>query len=274
MKNKVEISIIMGTFNPEKARLYRAMDSILRQTFKNWELLLYDDGSNETAAQIIRATATWDDRIVYIRADQNLGLAHALNECLCRASGRFIARMDDDDVAGCHRLEKQYVFLNTHPQFQWVGSNAELIDVGGVWGYQKMPEIPTKEDFLFNSPYIHPSVMFRREVLEKNGGYSVAQHDRYCEDYELFMRLHQNGHQGYNLQEPLLKYWEDYTSYSKRTYRRRMREMNVRYRGFKGLGILNKATLHYVLKPLLVGAVPAPVHHYIKRQIKRKNMGG
>lgn len=264
----------MGTFNPEKARLFRAVNSIRRQTFTNWELLLYDDGSDKEQARYIFTAAAEDKRIIAIRADENRGLAYALNECIRRASGHYIARMDDDDIAECDRLEKQSAFLDTHPQFQWVGSNAELRDEGGVWGYQKMPEIPINEDFLFNSPYIHPSVMFRREVLEDNGGYSLAQHDRFCEDYELFMRLHQNGGQGYNLQQSLLQYWEDYGAYRKRTYRRRIREMKLRYRGFKGLGILNKTTFHYVLKPLLVGAVPAPVHHYIKRRMKRKTVDG
>lgn len=273
MKNKAEISIIMGVFNPRKMRLLNAVDSIICQTYQNWELLLYDDGSDQISAECIRAAAARDHRIVYIRSGENRGLAYALNACLCRASGRYIARMDDDDVAARDRLEKQHAFLNTHPRFQWVGSNAELMDAGGVWGYQKMPEIPTRKDFLYNSPYIHPSVMFRRGVLMENGGYSLARQDQQGEDYELFMRLHRNGGRGYNLQEPLLRYWEDYASHRKRTYRRRIREMGLRYRGFKELGILNKTTFHYVLKPLLVGAVPAPVHHYIRRQLKGKRRG-
>ncbi len=274
MEKKAEISVIMGVFNPERTRLFRAVDSIRRQTFREWELLLYDDGSDSACARVIREVAAQDERIKYLRAGRNRGLAHALNACLRLASGRYIARMDDDDVARQDRLEKQYAFLNAHPQFQWVGSNAELSDARGVWGYQKMPEIPTARDFLFNSPYIHPSVMFRREVLTENGGYSAARRDRLNEDYELFMRLHRKGNRGCNLQEPLLQYWEDYASLRKRTYRRRILEMKLRYRGFKDLGILNRGTFPYVLKPLLVGAVPAPVHHYIRRQRKGVKTGG
>ena len=273
MKSKVEISIIMGVFNPDKTRFFQAVNSIIHQTFQSWELILYDDGSDKIGAQYIRAAAARDHRIAYIRASQNLGLAHALNACIERASGRYIARMDDDDIAARDRLEKQYHFLNTHPQFQWVGSNAELFDERGVWGYQKMPEMPEKEDFLFNSPYIHPSVMFRRQVLIKNGGYSVDRQYRFSEDYELFMRLHRKGNRGYNLQEPLLQYFEDYTSHKKRTYKRRIHEMRLRYRGFKDLEILHKGTFHYVLKPLLIGAVPAPVHHYIRRRMKGRAIG-
>ena len=86
-----------------------------------------------------------------------------------------------------------------------------------------------------------------------------------CEDYELFFRLHQRGMRGYNLQEPLLRYWEDYGSQRRRTYRRRLRELRLRYRGFRQLGILGPGTFCYVLKPLAVGAVPAPVHHTVRR---------
>ncbi|MGI5894069.1 MAG: glycosyltransferase [Candidatus Merdivicinus sp.] len=270
MKNrqKPEISIIMGVYNPEKRRLFQAVHSIMRQSFDNWEMLLYDDGSDEAFARIIRKAAALDSRIQYIRDNQNHGLSHALNECLFHAEGQYIARMDDDDIAAKDRLQKQSDFLDAHPQFQWVGSNAELMDENGIWGYQKMPETPSKRDFLFNSPYIHPTVMFRREVLLKNRGYSTARRNRGNEDYELFMRLHSTGNRGYNLQEPLLQYWESYTSYRKRTYQRRIREMKVRSKGFQELGILNKATFPYVLKPLLVGAVPAFVHYSIRRKRK------
>lgn len=270
MKNQVKISIIMGVFlSDEKKHFLRAIESIIHQTFSDWELIIYDDGSPEPYAQRIQKIAELDKRIFFIRGHQNHGLAYALNACMRHANGRYIARMDDDDVAKPDRLEKQYQFLQTHPQYQWVGSNAELIDSQGVWGYQKMPEIPQSSDFLFNSPYIHPSVMFRRETLIQNGGYCDCKKILHCEDYELFIRLHKNGCQGYNLQQPLLQYWEDYESYKKRTYRRRIREMKVRYHGFKSLGLLNRKTFYYVIKPLLIGAVPAPVHHYIKRQIRR-----
>lgn len=271
MKSEVKISVIMGVFNPVKKKLfYRAVKSIIKQNFKYWELIIYDDGSKEEYIKRIQQAAQLDERIIYIRNDQNHGLAYALNECINHASGNYIARMDDDDISKPDRLRKQYEFLETHPQYQWVGSNAELIDSQGVWGYQKMPEIPHEKDFLFNSPFIHPSVMFRKDILIQNDGYRCCKNYLYCEDYELFIRLYKNGGRGYNIQEPLLQYWEDYESHRKRTYKRRIREMKLRYHGFKELNILNRSTFYYVVKPLLVGAVPAPVHHYIRRKLKRQ----
>lgn len=270
MSDSVSISVIMGVYNPAShRRLFEAIESILQQTYTDWELLLYDDGSTGTSESLIRRAARLDKRIRYWHSKENCGLAHALNACLRHARGGYIARMDDDDLSKPHRFEKQAAFLDAHPSVQWVGSNAELIDEKGVWGFQKMPEIPQTNDFLFNSPYIHPTVMFRREVLIRHGGYNESPRLNLCEDYELFMRLHRQGERGYNLQEPLLQYWENYESYQKRTFRRRMREMKLRYDGFRDLGILEMSTMPYVLKPLLAGAIPAPVHHYINRRTKR-----
>ncbi len=269
MGSIVEISVIMGVYNPKnQERFFYAVKSVVQQTFQSWEMILYDDGSDEAYKKSIEWAASLDDRIFLIRSEKNRGLAYALNQCIRKASGRYIARMDDDDIARKDRLEKQFRFLELHPQYQWVGSNAELIDKRGVWGCRKVPEIPGKKDFLFTSPYIHPSVMFHKRVLKENGGYNTSGDFLFCEDYELFMRLHRKGLQGYNLQEMLLQYTEDYAAHKKRTYRRRIREMKVRYRGFKQLGILNKITFYHVFRPLMVGAVPALLRHYIKKTMK------
>lgn len=271
MKELRKVSIVMGVYNPSDLRRFMAaVNSVIRQSMTDWELLLYDDGSAERCRWIIEQAARMDDRIILLRGKKNRGLAYALNACIKEASGEFIARMDDDDLCLPQRLEKQCRFLEKHPKYDWVGSNVELIDDGGVWGYQKMPEAPQKRDFLFNLPYIHPTVMFRREVFEQYGGYCTARETLQCEDYELFMRLHANGCRGYNLQEALLRYREDYASGKKRTYRRRIREAGVRKRGFEALGLLDKSTYVYVAKPLLVGAVPSPVHHYVKKAVKKK----
>ena len=110
--------------------------------------------------------------------------------------------------------------------------------------------------------------MIRREVLESIGGYCVSPKVMRAEDYELFMRLYAKGCRGYNLQETLFQYREDTKSYAKRKYRYRMNECRVRYRGFLELGILN-GNLHYVLKPLAAGLVPA----WIMMVLRRKKYG-
>ena len=123
-----------------------------------------------------------------------------------------------------------------------------------------MPAKPRSEDFLRYSPYIHPTVVFRKEILEACQGYTVSPKTRRCEDYELFMRLHSQGYRGYNLGEYLFVYREDDASYIRRTRQSRCNEMQIRYQGFKKLGILNITTIPYLVRPLIGGLIPRACH--------------
>lgn len=266
----------MGVYNPADGnRFLESVHSIVRQTFQDWELMIYDDGSKAAYLPLFQAATKLDSRIRLLHGKHNRGLAHALNEGIRHARGCYVARMDDDDWAMPDRLRKQVTFLEAHPKYQWVGSNAELMDKHGVWGLLRVPQRPQTRDFLPHSPYIHPSVMFRKEVLLRSGGYREEARYMQCEDYELFMRLHSQGETGFNLQEPLLQYWEDRSSYRKRTYARRVREMKLRYHGFQELGIMTPAALPYVIKPLAVGMIPGGAYGFIRRKSKkwRKKQG-
>lgn len=263
----VEISVVMGVYNPRsREQFMESVMSIVKQTFQKWEMLIYDDGSALEYVPMIKEASMLDSRIILIRSEENHGLAYGLNECIRRARGKYIARMDDDDISKPERFEKMYQFLENHKEYQWAGSNSELIDEHGVWGNDTMQEIPQKEDFLAYSPYIHPTVVFRKKILERLNGYKVADETRRCEDYELFMRLHEQGYQGYNLQENLLQYREDANAYKKRKYCYRIKEMKVRYEGFKNLGILRPQTVPYVVRPLLGGLVSPKLIQYIRKQ--------
>lgn len=270
-KMEIKISVIMGIYNPtDKSRLIHAVMSIVEQTFEAWEMILCDDGSDEEYVQIIQEAAELDSRIFLIRNDRNRGLGYSLNQCLSLAKGTYIARMDGDDLSVPERFEKEYEFLESHREYQWVGSNSELFDENGVWGIDRMPEVPQTKDFLPYSPYIHPSVMFRKDILRKAGGYPVSKVTRRCEDYELFMRLHAAGKQGYNIQENLLQYCEDQNTYKKRTFQSRVDEMQIRMRGFRQLGLSGLDVVPYVLRPLAAGAA-SPVFVRRIRQNMRKD---
>lgn len=268
---EIKISVIMGIYNPvDKSRLIRAVMSIVDQTFEAWEMILCDDGSDEKYVHIIQEAAELDSRITLIRNDRNRGLGYSLNQCLSLAKGAYIARMDGDDFSAAERLEKEYQFLESHGEYQWVGSNSELFDEHGIWGIDWMPEVPETRDFLPYSPYIHPSVMFRKDTLRKAGGYPVSEVTRRCEDYELFMRLHAAGMRGYNIQENLLQYCEDQNTYKKRTFQSRVDEMQIRRQGFRRLGISVPDALPYILRPLAAGAA-APAFLRLIRQNMRKD---
>lgn len=271
MDRVVEISVIMGTYNPKEAFLTCAVQSVCNQTFARWELILCDDGSAPEHIGMIERVSGMDDRIRLIRCEENQGLASALNRCISLAGGRYIARMDDDDISCPERLEEEYRFLEEHKTYSWVGTCSRRFDDNGVWGSERMPEVPEASDFLSHSPYIHPSVMFRREVLIKENGYHVCPQTRRCEDYELFMRLHAHGYRGYNIQKPYLLYREDRSSYGKRTLRSRINEIHIRRIGFARLGLLHPPVLPYLLKPLAAYFVPAEVRRYLHRQPEKKS---
>lgn len=260
------ISVIMGVYNPRNKEIFnKAIQSVLNQSYEDIEVIICDDGSNAETRNFLNEALLKDPRIVLIHNDKNSGLAYSLNHCLAVAKGEYIARMDDDDISDTQRFEEELRFLEAHPEIGWVGCNADLIDgEGNIWGKCTMTEYPTKDDLLFNSPFIHPTVLFRRNVLEDANGYAVSRHTRRTEDYDLWMRLYAMGHRGANLQKRLFQYREDEFAYTKRKYTYRIDEAIVRYHGFSRLKLFPKAWL-YVVKPLLVGLIPGVVLRKMKK---------
>lgn len=261
------VSVVMGVYNQwDRQILLNAVNSILQQTLTDLEFIIYDDGSDEVAGQYIRELCTLDDRIQLIGKEENHGLAFSLNQCIRKAKGKYIARMDADDISEPTRLEKQVEFLETHPEYMWCGTNTYLIDGDGVWGERKMPEIPQKEDYLKYSPYVHPSVMYRAEIFEILEGYDESMATLRCEDYEIFMRFRQKGYCGYNIQENLFYYREDQVSFQKRSMTARVNEAKLRYRNFKEMHLLWPLGWVFVLRPVIAGLVPNGLLRWLKRK--------
>ena len=238
------ISVIMGVYNQrDEDVLTKAVQSILQQTFQNFEFIIWDDGSDTDEAMIIKKLARLDERIVIAGKEENRGLAFSLKE----------------------RLRKQYEFLEKHTEYGWCGTNTELFDENGVWGYRKMPVEPRIKDYYHYSPYIHPSVMFRALLFDENQGYLDSKETLRCEDYEIFMNLLQRGQKGYNLQETLFKYRENRSSYQKRKIRFRINEAKTRYRNYKKMGKLFPIGWIFVLRPIVACLIPSGVLALIKR---------
>lgn len=260
----VNVSVLMGVYNEKNRKnVKKAINSILNQTYTNFEFIICDDGSDFKFYEWLQEYCSQDERIHLLRNEKNKGLAATLNKCLKYAKGMYIARMDADDVAMPERFEKQISFLEENNKYAMVGCNVKMIDEKGIWGERKLPEIPSESDFLYTSPYVHPSIMMRRVILEELNGYEESSWAERAEDYELFMRLHAVGYKGYNMQDALFYYREDKSAYNKRKYRYRINESYIRYKGFKKLGILSGHFL-YVIKPLIVGLVPRKIMIYIK----------
>ena len=272
--SNILVTVVMGVYNQHNtAELEEAVQSILAQSMREWELIICDDGSEGEAARNLKNYENRDPRIRVIRHSENKGLAATLNTCIAQAKGKYIARMDADDISGPKRLERQYQFLEKHIQYAFAGCNADLIDENGIWGARIMPEKPEKRDFLPFSPFIHPSVMVRREVYLMSGGYYVSKETWRCEDYELFMRLYAQGFCGYNMQERLFCYREDRASYERRKFRYRLDEARIRRRNFKNLGMNGPVAWLYTIRPVAAGLIPIPFLMYIKRWQVKKEVG-
>lgn len=260
------VSVIMGVFNQwDEKTLLESVNSILNQTYKTLEFIIWDDGSDPAAAKLVKKLTKLDERIIVAGKEKNNGLAYSLNACIRIAKGKYIARMDADDISKPVRIEKQVVFLETHPEYGWCGTGAELFDESGVWGSRPMPEIPQRSDYFHYSPYIHPSVMFRAELFAENPGYLASEETLRCEDFEIFMHLSEQGQQGYNLQEKLFCYRETRDSYKKRKVRFRLNEAKIRYRNYKKMKILFPIGWVYVLRPIAACLIPAKVLEFVKR---------
>ncbi|WP_461215321.1 glycosyltransferase [Lacticaseibacillus sp. GG6-2] len=265
----VKVSVLMSTKDPQPAQYQRAVQSLIAQTETDWELILIDDASQPQAAKLIAKVAAMDPRIhLYVNTNSH-GLAAALNRALRHAQGAYLARMDDDDQSLPERFAVQLQFLDRHPELAFVGSNVTKFGVTEDDGMIKLPQRPQAKDFLWNSPYIHPSVMFRQEALRQVGGYRTVKAARRAEDYDLFMRMYQQGLNGANIQTPLLRYFIDVASMKKkRLYRYRIDEFNIRRTYFKKLRLPWYRVL-FEIKPLVVGLIPHNLIYAAHARIKR-----
>lgn len=165
------ISVIMGVYNCKNIELLnKSVDSILNQTVSDFEFLICNDGSSDRTLNELKKIAKKDSRIKILTYDNNVGLHHALNTCLKVATGEYIARQDDDDLSKPERLKNQLEFLNEHQEYAMVGTCADVFDDEGIWGEYIVPESPKKEDFLWNNPFMHPTMMMRKTALVSGGG--------------------------------------------------------------------------------------------------------
>lgn len=270
MTNNI-ISVIMGIkyTRPELDTLRRSIDSILAQTYSDLELLICERGSSRKAKECLSEYAARDGRIRIIDGSGAVSFSEQLNMCLAQARGEWIARMDDDDYSDPERFERQLEYLKAHTDIAFVGCNVTLIQDGEDAGVQCFPERPVPRDFLFSMPFIHPSLMFRKAALEQAGGYSTLTRCERCEDYDLLLRLYENGGCGANIQEFLFAYSLPHNGITTRGAKDRINEFKTRCVRFAKLNMLPGA-LPYAVKPLVVGLIPRKALKKLKERERRK----
>lgn len=264
MKNKV--SIIMSVYNDEKY-LKDAILSILQQSFRDFEFIICNDCSEDKCDEIIKEFMEKDDRIIYFKNDNNLGLAKSLNKCLEKATGKYVARMDSDDYSLEDRLEKQVAFLDENSWCAVLGGQMVYMDSKNQINCSEKSSYPiniSKSDVIKQVNIAHPTAMIRKEVIDKVGGYTVGNLTHRAEDYDLWCKITEKGYQLHNLSDVVLKYRQDATTIKKRKYRYRIEEFRIKNYWRKRMGY-SFYYIAFAIKPLLVGMLPKYVYMKLKK---------
>lgn len=264
MKKQPLISVLMAIYNCEST-LDEAVSCIIHQTYSDWELILIDDCSSDNTYSLAQKLAESDDRIKLFRNGKNLTLAPTLNRCLEKASGKYIARMDGDDICALDRFEKELTFLEDNPKYALVSCQMDLYDDDGIYGTVHYKETPQKEDFANGSPICHAGCMMRKSVLEELGGYDTSSEKERIEDYDLWIRMYKAGYRAYNLQEVLYSMRDDRNAIKRKKFKFRLTEFRLKQNMCKEFNLSFKYKL-LAFKPILIGLMPTPIYSFLHKK--------
>ncbi len=228
------ISAILPVYNAELF-LSDAIQSILAQSYSEFELIIVNDGSNDKSNEVIESFL-FDDRIKYINRAENKGLVFSLNEALACSKGSFIARMDADDISHPDRFKIQLDFLIRNPQIKLVGTSYKSFDSKGFIKLNSHPSNPIEiaYKFLSDTFFCHPSVMFRSELITELGDYEDAE----AEDYRFFSKI-VNKYPCSNINMPLI-YYREHTNNRSLSHKNELR-ISVLETSKSNIGLLIKS---------------------------------
>jgi glycosyltransferase involved in cell wall biosynthesis len=204
MRVRVRVSVLMPAFNSERT-LRAAVESVLTQSFRDFELVVVDDGSTDATKRI--AESFGDRRIRIISSGRNEGISASRNKAVAAAEGEYLAWLDSDDVAKPNRLGTQASFLDAHPSVGFCHSNFEEIDADGKVVREKWNGpafLPTEWQMIWTNPVAQSTVMFRKSLLNGNAAPYNAEYDP-AEDYDLWTRMMLDTRVGY-LPDVLVSY--------------------------------------------------------------------
>lgn len=201
------VSVIMSTYKEEEIFLRQAIESILNQTYEDFEyIIILDNPDNNLHIRIIKEYASIDERIKFYVNEKNMGLTASLNKGLGLAKGKYICRMDADDISIDKRIENQKKYLEEN-DYDLIGGISQMIDENGKSIYS-IKKVPTdmekiKKALRYNQIISHPTWFGKKEVFAKLNGYRNMP---LCEDYDFTLRAVLNGYKISNIDETVLKY--------------------------------------------------------------------
>lgn len=250
MKNEKKVTVLMSEYNTKEDELRASIESILNQTYKNFKLLIIDDCSDKKSTEIIESYR--DDRIELIHNEKNLGLDKSLNKGIELIDTDYIIRMDTDDIAKEDRIEKQMDFVEQHPEYSIVAGNANVFDENGIYKTTNKSGEIKKEDFVWGTPFIHPTMIIKTKDIKSIGGYPIYKR---AEDYAMAMEMYTHGFKGYIMKDVLIDYRMNADGYKKKKFKYRLVEFKVKYHYFRKMKMKWYYYI-YCVKPILVGLIP------------------
>jgi glycosyltransferase involved in cell wall biosynthesis len=228
------LTIIVPSFNQPQKILKESLDSIIRQTFQDYECIVIDESTDSELADICKQTCSIDSRFKYYHPIHKLGLAGSLNYGLDIARSEWVARFDSDDICIKTRFEDQMAFLDRNHDVDVLGGGLEIINESGeTIAYRDYPEKhrDIERKMQFTTPIAHPTVIYRRKKVLMAGGYNPS--FRFAEDLDLWLRLINAGAKFANLKKTLVSYRQQNTNRQQRHWifnlRARINNLSARY---------------------------------------------
>lgn len=173
--------------------------------------------------------------------------------------------MDGDDISLSQRFEKEFNFLEAHPEYDIVSVPMIYFDENGDFRTGKSNGEPALADFAKGTPFCHAPCLVRKKAYDAVNGYTVSEKRLRVEDWDLWVRMYENGFRGFNLDEPLYKMRDDRNAYARRKYRYRINEARVSVYAVKHLNLSIKNYI-WCLRPLIVGLLPKPIYDYLHQR--------
>lgn len=226
------VTVVMPSFNEEPHIVRASLESIRAQTFTDFECIVVDESTRPELAEACRAVCDEDPRFIYVHPTERLGLPKSLNLAISKARGQLIARFDSDDVCMPERLALQVAFLQAHPEISVVGGALDIISNDGTFlAHRRYPQTSTAIDkgMQLTTTIAHPTVMYRKEAIERHGGYNPD--FRFAEDLDLWLRWMNAGLLFANLPQVLVQYRQDNTRRDQRHWRFNLRARTSNFSG-------------------------------------------
>ena len=266
MTDHPKVSVIMGVYNCAQT-LPEAIESILKQTYDNWELIICDDASeDDTCAVAERYQKQYPEKIALLRNDANRKLSYTLNRCLEVATGELVARMDGDDRSHPDRFRREVDYLMAHPDVQLVGTDMQCFDEKGKHRIRHAVSSPEPVILRNRSPFFHATIMTYRSVYDALHGYTVAPRTERAEDLDLWFRFFQIGYAGANIPETLYEVREDQETFRRRTVQGRINGLKTLAWGYRLLGFPARWMVKPVILAGLKSVVPAQAVRWMRQR--------